>query len=323
MCEGLDHAHKMGIVHRDVKPGNIFITTSGEVKILDFGLARLASSDLTRSGVSMGTPSYMSPEQLRSEKVDFRSDIFSAGVLFYELLTYKRPFPGDSDFAISIKILQQEPDPIEIHDSSIPGGISAIVLRALAKDKDSRFSSALELAEALDDLLGVATSERSAVGAETERETFVGRELEMEKLHELLRDAAAGSGKVAFLAGEPGIGKTALAEEFLRVARQKRRGLVCGRGRCLEQFGTGEAYLPFLDALGGLLSGSERERIRSMEIIHRPYRPFHFYGNTARRLYYRGRILPTGRDIVCGLAALAAPRCPGDFSRTALGGHAM
>jgi len=149
VCEGLSHAHKMGIVHRDVKPGNIFITTSGEVKILDFGLARLASSDLTKTGVSMGTPAYMSPEQLRSEKVDFRSDIFSAGVLFYELLTYKRPFHGNSDFAISIKILQQEPDPIEIHNSSIPPDVSAIVLRALAKERSARYRGMDEMVGAL------------------------------------------------------------------------------------------------------------------------------------------------------------------------------
>jgi serine/threonine-protein kinase len=137
--EGLAHAHRMGIVHRDIKPGNIFITTAGQVKILDFGLARVVSSDLTRSGVVVGTPAYMSPEQLRAERVDQRSDIFSAGVVFYELLTLINPFHGDSDFAISLKIVQSEPVPIEALNPAIPPDIAALVHRAIQKDPARRY----------------------------------------------------------------------------------------------------------------------------------------------------------------------------------------
>src|SRR6185503_18179349 len=87
ISEGLAHAHKKGIFHRDIKPGNIYVTAGGQVKILDFGLARIASSEMTKTGSVMGTPNYMSPEQIRGDQVDHRSDIFSAGATFYELLT--------------------------------------------------------------------------------------------------------------------------------------------------------------------------------------------------------------------------------------------
>jgi serine/threonine protein kinase len=145
IAEGLGHAHRMGIVHRDVKPGNVFITKNGQVKILDFGLARVVSSELTRSGVAVGTPAYMSPEQLRAERVDQRSDIFSAGVVFYELLTYSNPFHGDSDFAISMKIVQADPAPVEALDPTVPPEVAKIIHRALQKDPARRYQSFDEL----------------------------------------------------------------------------------------------------------------------------------------------------------------------------------
>jgi serine/threonine protein kinase len=152
VAEGLSHAHKMGVIHRDVKPGNIFITRSGEVKILDFGLARLTTSELTRTGVSMGTPAYMSPEQLRYDRVDHKSDIFSAGVVFYELLTYHKPFHGDSNFSISLKIVDSEPAPVEDLEKSIPPALSSIIRRALEKDPARRYQTMDELLEDLDEV---------------------------------------------------------------------------------------------------------------------------------------------------------------------------
>jgi eukaryotic-like serine/threonine-protein kinase len=139
LCEGLAHAHSRGIIHRDIKPANVFITDSGLVKILDFGLARMANSELTRSGAAIGSPSYMSPEQVLGETVDRRTDVFSAGALFYELLTYHKPFDANSVPATIVKILQEEPEPIERVAPSVDPGLVEIVRRALAKDVRARY----------------------------------------------------------------------------------------------------------------------------------------------------------------------------------------
>ncbi len=155
VCEGLAHAHARQVIHRDIKPGNIFITKSGHVKILDFGLARVISSDITRSGVAVGTPNYMSPEQVRGDKVDHRTDIFSAGALFYEILSSRKPFEADSFTATVIKILHDDPEPLEKLDPSTPSDLAAIVSKALAKDLDARYQSVREL---LQDLRGFCAS---------------------------------------------------------------------------------------------------------------------------------------------------------------------
>jgi len=145
VAEGLAHAHNKDVVHRDIKPGNIHITRTGHVKIMDFGLARIASSEITRTGSVMGTPNYMSPEQVRADKVDHRSDIFSAGATFYELLTYRKPFSGPTLHATLFRILEQEPDPIEGVDPSIPLELVAILKRTMAKDPAARYQHADEL----------------------------------------------------------------------------------------------------------------------------------------------------------------------------------
>jgi serine/threonine-protein kinase len=126
MAEGLAHAHGSGVIHRDIKPANVFITDDGQVKILDFGLARLVTSELTRSNVMVGTVNYMAPEQLRGEKTDHRSDIFSIGVVLYELFGGKKPFQADSFASTMLKILQETPEPLDSLDPELPPALVSV-----------------------------------------------------------------------------------------------------------------------------------------------------------------------------------------------------
>ena len=147
VCEALDYAHQNDIVHRDIKPGNMFITLEGGLKIVDFGLARLTTSDVTRSGVIVGSPYYMSPEQVKGlPDIDGRSDLFSVGVVLYELVAGRRPFEGDTPTSVCFQIVSEIHEPIIEVLPGCSSELGKIIDRALAKDRDHRYQNGVEMA---------------------------------------------------------------------------------------------------------------------------------------------------------------------------------
>ncbi|MGE5325516.1 MAG: protein kinase domain-containing protein [Deltaproteobacteria bacterium] len=149
VCSALDHAHKNNIVHRDIKPANIMILNSGLVKVTDFGIAKIMSMGMTQAGQILGTPNYMSPEQVKGRTVDGRSDIFALGVILYELVTGEKPFGGQNITTVIYKIINENPIPPRELDSTIHQGLSFVISKALAKAPEERFQTCRELAEAL------------------------------------------------------------------------------------------------------------------------------------------------------------------------------
>ena len=168
IAEGLAYAHKQGVVHRDLKPANIRVLPNGRVKIMDFGLARIGSSDMTRAGMVMGTPNYMSPEQVRGTKADARSDIFSMGAVFYELLSGKKAFNADSMHTILYKVLEEEPEPVRTWVPGLPGPFVAFVERCLAKDPAHRYQDAGEMRDALRKVREALASGEYAAGGDSD-----------------------------------------------------------------------------------------------------------------------------------------------------------
>jgi TonB family protein len=145
VCLGLDHAHKNGIVHRDVKPGNILVRNDGTAKIVDFGIVHLESTTLTKTGMFMGTIQYASPEQLNEGRVDARSDLWSVTCVIYELISYKKPFEGSNFGAILGKILTAEPEPLSRFCPGVPQELDAIIAKGLKKNLAERYQSLEEL----------------------------------------------------------------------------------------------------------------------------------------------------------------------------------
>ena len=262
ILDALREAHSHGIVHRDIKGVNIKRTPEGRVKVMDFGLAKITGgSTITLSGSILGTAAYMSPQQITGQEVDGRTDLFSLGVVMYELLTGRLPFFGDQSVAMAHAILHEDPITIRELTPEVPADLEHIVFKAMMKNVQDRYQSAVEMAEDLarfrdhdrlrragvhEELDLVATGEVFSVRRERFLAPMVGRERPMERLAALHREVRVGEGASVCIAGEAGIGKSRLTEEFCRNCR--REGTRVLAASCLFG-GGGSSYLPFAEAL--------------------------------------------------------------------------
>ena len=197
VCKGLDYAHSNGIIHRDIKPANIMITGNGTVKIMDFGIAK-AGGGMTSTGQVLGTPNYMSPEQVKGKPLDGRSDLFSLGVVLYEMATGEKPFVGQNVTTIIYKIVHENPIPPRDLDVTIHPGLSAVITKALAKSPDERYQLGAELAHDLENYKSTANLNGSAVMSAAQSENT-----------QVLAAVAVGSGSAA---AAPARSKTSVME---------------------------------------------------------------------------------------------------------------
>ncbi len=225
IAEGLAYIHAQGMVHRDLKPSNIIVleTEEGiETTILDLGLAKfrhLHSVSITQTGAAIGTVEYMSPEQGKGLWVDHRSDLYSLGVVLYEMLTGVPPFSGQNPVSVILKHIRESPPPMGGVNIAIPEDTQQIVLKLLAKESVDRYQSAEELVHILPSEFVLPDDKQRDVPMKVVRPQFVGRESEMKTLREMLKDVQIGEQRVVLISGEAGVGKSRLVEELLGDAR--------------------------------------------------------------------------------------------------------
>jgi len=267
VCQGLEFAHGKGVIHRDLKPGNIWITEDGLVKIGDFGLALVEDrTRLTRHGMMLGTVLYMAPEQATGGTVTFQSDLYSLGAMLYEMVTGRPPFIGDDAVSIIGQHLNTPPVSPSWHSPDLPAGLEALILRLLEKDPQSRPASISEVKQALEAI--ASGTEPLIPEAETPnhkaspiyRRVFVGREKELKSLQTAFDRAVSGEGSVMMVVGEPGIGKTALCEHTATYVSM--RGGLALVGHCYEKGSLSLPYLPFIEALRSYVLTREDDELR-------------------------------------------------------------
>ena len=301
VADALAHAHARLIIHRDVKPANILLGADRAPVLVDFGLALgEAQAGGAQKGVVAGTPYYMSPEQAAgtAHRIDGRTDVYSLGVVLYEMLTGRLPFRATDRQELLRQVRDDEPQPPRQLVGDIPPELERACLKALAKRQEDRYTTAGDFAAdlrrvlptwAVAELTGPQSGWSASPSISAVKRHSVGRQKELAELGRAFESAAAGQGLFLCVTGEPGIGKTTLVEDFLSELAATGRPCALARGRCSERLAGTEAYLPFLEALESLLHGEVGEVAARVMKADRPELV------RAGRVADRGRLLPDPR----------------------------
>ncbi len=265
VCRGLEFAHSKGIIHRDIKPGNVWLGADGTAKIGDFGLALAADLPrLTQPGMMVGTVTYMPPEQAMGGKVTAKADLYSLGAMLYEMVTGRPPFLGDDSVAVIGQHINTPPVAPTWHRSDLPPALETLILQLLEKDPEKRPESAAVVLQALEAIEAGKLAKESPKEAPAEnplyRRVFVGREPELKQLQSAFDGAISGQGALMMVMGEPGIGKTAICEQLSTyVTLRGGRTLV---GHCYEAGSLSLPYLAFVEALRSYVLNREVRDLR-------------------------------------------------------------
>lgn len=241
VCSSLDYAHKKGVIHRDIKPSNIMLNKSGGVRITDFGIAQIKSEQTVSKGI-FGSPSYMSPEQVKEEPFSDKSDIFSLGCVMYELLTGEKAFPGDNDFSIMYKITNEEPIPMREIRPKLPDILAKITRKALSKDPNQRYQTCLDFAYdlrvALRGLKGTIKSAKAADIVDYVHNVPFFENFTREQVKEILNASnivKVGKGKVLVAEGEIDDSFYIILSGRAAVKKDNKDIAIVGRGECFGE----------------------------------------------------------------------------------------
>jgi eukaryotic-like serine/threonine-protein kinase len=266
VCKGLEFAHNKGIIHRDIKPGNVMLSADGTAKVNDFGLAvSIDRSRLTQVGMMVGTVSYMPPEQAMGGQVSAKADLYSLGAMLYEMVTGRPPFVGDDSVAIIGQHINTPPVSPTWHRADLPPSLETLIMQLLEKDPEKRPASATLVLQALESIAAnkaktVPTEKATPDENPLYRRVFVGREQELKQLQAAFDGAMSGQGALWMVSGEPGIGKTALCEQLSTYTTL--RGGKTLVGHCYEEGSLSLPYLAFVEAMRSYVIDREPENLR-------------------------------------------------------------